>query len=742
MAPTDRPITLTFDLPVADLTELDLGAGGPGYILAVNPGSLSSKLGLGQSVDGRLRFHETELFHEDPKLTRRGRIRYRKELLLDFLSEHGAELGALKAICVRGGFLLPTDGGLIRLNELREDSWQPDRCLVRDVENAEMEHPCNYGVPIALSIIGEHGLQIPAFTLDPVTTDQMAPLAQYAGKKGFVRRSVFHALSVFATARLLAAHLGKEVAETNLVVCHLGGGISVVALRGGRAVDVNNALLGEPPFTPQRGIPQLGDAIDYAIHLWERGATRDRILFGEFTKNAGLRSYTGTADLRKIEARVREGDAEAAEAVQALAYQIAKAIGAMATAGGALPAGPLEAILFTGGGARCGLLLESIADQLGGPLAELPVYVYPGSLEQYAMVERTQRCLAGEIAATGYKPKPLIRTPRPVDRLGDLLDHAKRVIRQSPKTIALCVPNRESLEALRDARDEGVIKNALLVGERATIETEAQALELDLSEYGFMIVEPESGVRGHEHAPPARTAVRLVREGAADMLLKGLVHTGELFKAIVDKEDGLSRGGRLNMSCVTYLPRHDRLIVFSDPAINTETDNFDVMVEEARGAIRLARYLDIEPRVAFLSAIERTTPRIPSTLMAHELADYFTSEAERDETLADAVFQGPLSLDLALDPAVAAEKGASGPVAGEATILIFPDIESANIFYKFVTQTAPSRLLATAIPGTTAPCVICSRTDSEEVRMASLVLGAYLEQLYQRQLRTRALPGG
>jgi len=506
---------------------------------------------------------------------------------------------------------------------------------------------------------------------------------------------------------------------------------------------VNNALLGEPPFTPQRGTPQLGDAIDYAIYLWERGATREQILFGEFAQNAGLRSYTGTADLRKIEARVRDGDAEAAEAVNALAYQISKAVGAMATAGGGSVAGPLEAILFTGGGARSGLLLEAIAERLGaGPLDELPVYVYPGSLEQYAMVERTHRCLSGEVAAAAYEPKPLVRTPRPVDRLGDLLDHAKRVIRQAPKTIALCVPNRESLEALRDARDEGVIKSALLVGEQAAIEAEARALEIDLDKYGFTIVEPPTRAHGHEHAAPARTAVRLVREGAANMLMKGLVHTGELIKAIVDKEDGLSSGGRLNMSCVTYLPRHDRLIVFADAAINTETDSFDVMVEEVRGALKLARYLDIEPRVAFLSAIERTTPRIPSTLMARELADYFTSEAERDETLAGAAFQGPLSLDLALDPVVAAEKGASGPVAGEANILIFPDIESANIFYKFVTQTEPSRLLATAIPGTTAPCVICSRTDSETVRMASLVLGAYLEELYQRQLRARALPGG
>jgi len=738
MALTDRLITLAFDLPVTELTELDLGAGGPGYILAVNPGSLSSKLGLGQVVDGRLLFHEAELFHDDPKLTRRGRIRYRKELLLDFLGEHGAELGALTAICVRGGFLLPTDGGLIRLNELREDSWQPDRRLVRDIENAEMEHPCNYGVPIALGIIGESELKIPAFTLDPVTTDQMVPLAQYAGKKGFVRRSVFHALNVFATARLLAAHLGKPLAETNQVVCHLGGGISVVALRGGRAVDVNNALLGEPPFTPQRGTPQLGDAIDYAIYLWERGATREQILFGEFAKNAGLRSYTGTADLRKIEARVRDGDAEAAEAVSALGYQIGKAIAAMAVV-----SGRLDAILLTGGGARSELLLEALAERLGaGPIDQVPVYVYPGSLEQYAMVERTQRCLNGEIAAAAYEPKPLVRTPRPVDRLGDLLDHAKRVIRQAPKTIALCVPNQESLEALRDARDEGVIKSALLVGEQAAIEAEARELDLDLDKYGFTIVEPSIRGHEHEHAPPARTAVGLVRDGAADMLMKGLVHTGELFKAIVDKEDGLSRGGRLSMSCVTYLPRHDRLIVFADAAINTETDNFDVMVDEVGGALTLARYLDIEPRVAFLSAIERTTPRIPSTLMARELAEYFTKEAERDETLAGAAFQGPLSLDLALDPVVAEEKGASGPVAGKANILIFPDIESANIFYKFVTQTEPSRLIATAIPGTTAPCVICSRTDSEAVRMASLVLGAYLEELYQRQLRARALPGG
>jgi len=188
------------------------------------------------------------------------------------------------------------------------------------------------------------------------------------------------------------------------------------------------------------------------------------------------------------------------------------------------------------------------------------------------------------------------------------------------------------------------------------------------------------------------------------------------------------------MSCVTYLPRHDRLIVFADPGINTETDNFDIMAEEVRGALKLARYLDMAPRVAFLSAIERPTPRIPSTLLAEQLAAYFTEEAEHDERLRGAAFQGPLSLDLALDPEVVADKACAGAVAGQANVLIFPNIESANAFYKFVTQIEPSRLIATAIPGTTAPCVVSSRGDSEANRMASLVLGAYLEELYQRRL--------
>jgi butyrate kinase len=732
MPRADRMTVLPIEVPHTDLADLDLGPQGPGFILAVNPGSLSSKIGIGQAANGGLRFCETELRHDDVEGTRQRKIRLRKEIVLKFLRDSGADPKKILAICCRGGFLLPNPGGLIRLNEQHDGQWRPDARLVADLEHAEMEHPCNFGIPIALGIIETQGLAIPAFTLDPVTTDQMTTLAAYAGKKGFSRRSIFHALNLFATSRLLAEHLGKDLAETNLVACHLGGGISVVAMQHGQAADVNNALLGEPPFTPQRGTPQLGDAVDYVLYMRDRGASRDEILFREFTTTAGLRSYTGTADLTEIEARVRDGDDAAAEAVRAMAYQVVKAIGAMASAIGE----PLDAILLTGGGARCALLLDSLSDCIGeGMLAAKPLFVSPGSLEQYAMVERTYRCLRGEVAASTYAPRPRPTSPRPTQRLREILDEGAALVRENPKTVALCVPNDESLVALRDARDVGIIKGALLVGDKGEIETLARGLDFGLAEYGFDIVEPPVEDRSERHRAWAQASVRLVRDGSANMLMKGLAHTGELIRAILDRDEGLSGGGRLSMSCVTYLPRHDRIIVFADPGINTETDNFDVMVEEVRGAMRLARYFRMSPKVAFLSAIERTTPRIPSTLMAARLAEHFTTEARSDAALGDAAFQGPLALDLALDPEVATEKRCAGPVAGQANVLIFPDIESANVFYKAITQAEPSRLIATAIPGTMAPCVIVSRGDSHQVRMASIALGAYLEELYQRQLR-------
>ncbi|MBN1918677.1 MAG: butyrate kinase [Verrucomicrobia bacterium] len=719
------------DAPIAETSVLDLSSRGPGFVLAINPGSLSIKLGVGQRVDGAVRFVEQELSHSDEGKSRRGQIRRRLGLVLEFLRGAGAELSKLQGVCARGGFLEPTDGGLIRVNLRREGRWAADERVLGDMEKTVLVHPSNYAIPIALGLLERCGIDAPAFTLDPVTTDQMAPVAQYSGKAGFRRRSIFHALNVFAASRLVAERLGRTLDELCLVVCHLGGGTSVVALEHGRSIDVNNAFLGEPPFTPQRGVPQLGDAIDYALQLRERGMSRADIVFGEFTKNAGLRSYTGTADLREIEARIGRGDRAAAEAVEAMAYQIVKALGAMAAVLGRRADG----VVFTGGGARSGVLLDAIARAISrGVLDGMAAYVVPGTLEQYAMVERTLRCLDGEIEASPYRPRVRIETPRPIDRLADLLEQGKALIRENPKTVALCLPNDESLWALRDAHDDGIVRGAVLVGERGEIEAVARAMDLDLDAYSMRVVEPTSQTGVFDEAVAATTATRLVRDGVANMLMKGLVSTSALLKAVLDKEHGLARAARLSMSVVTYLPRHDRLIVFADPGINTETDDFDLMVEEVHGALRLAGYLDMTPRVAFLSAIERATPRIPSTVLARHLAEYFTDAASTDATLADAAFQGPLSLDLALDPEVAADKACGGPVVGQANVLIFPNIESANAFYKFVTQIEPSRLIATAIPGTTAPCVISSRGDSEADRMASLVFGAYLEELYQRRL--------
>lgn len=737
MLQRDRMVVFEPEAPIEKASALDLSSGGPGFVLAVNPGSLSTKLGIGQRAGGALRFIEQELSHSDEGHSRLGHIRRRLDLVLSVLRGAGAELSKLRAVCARGGFLEPTGGGLIRVNALRNGRWVADARVLEDLERAVLEHPSNYGIPIALGLLERCGLDAPAFTLDPVTTDQMSPLAQYAGKAGFRRRSIFHALNVFAASRLVAGRLGRALDELCLLVCHLGGGTSVVALRDGRAVDVNNAFLGEPPFTPQRGVPQLGDALDYALCLRERGVGRAEIVFGEFTKNAGLRSYTGTADLREIETRVGRGDRAAAEALDAMAYQIVKALGGMAAVLGRRP----DALVFTGGGARSGVLLDAIADAIGrGVLDGIAAYVVPGTLEQYAMVEQTLRCLDGEVEASPYRPQPRVETPRPIDRLADLLERGKALIRENPKTVALCLPNDESLLALRDAHEDGIVAGAVLVGRRDAIESAARGIGLDLGAYSMRIVEPVPQAGPLDEGVAATTATRLVRDGAANMLMKGVVSTGALLKAILDKEHGLARVARLSMSVVTYLPRHDRLIVFADPGINTESDDFDVMVEEVRGALKLARYLEMTPRVAFLSAVERPTTHIPSTLLARQLAEYFTEEARRgggsagDAVLSDAAFQGPLSLDLALDPEVAADKGCAGPVVGQANVLIFPNIESANAFYKFVTQIEPSRLIATAIPGTLAPCVISSRGDSEADRMASLVFGAYLEELYQRRL--------
>jgi butyrate kinase len=237
---------------------------------------------------------------------------------------------------------------------------------------------------------------VPAFTVDPVVADEFAPEAELSGYAPVARRSVAHALSVRAAARRAAERSGTPLDQTCYVVAHLGGGITVAAVRGGHIVDNTIALLGEGPFSPRRaGTLPLQDVID----LCYGGRFTREQLVEELTQRGGLQSYLGEHRMEAVEKRIEAGDAEARRVVEAMCYQIAKSIGAMCVA-----AGPeTEAIILTGGLARSEFVVRSLKRRLA---ALVPVFVFRDTPEMQAMAEGVCRVLGGQEKPLRYAPPP------------------------------------------------------------------------------------------------------------------------------------------------------------------------------------------------------------------------------------------------------------------------------------------------------------------------------------------------
>jgi butyrate kinase len=359
-------------------------SGKPARILVVNPGSTSIKVALFEDD----RCAEIEEFAAPPEIAAAsGDAEGLLPTVDEFLEKHGVK--ELDAVVGRGGFLPRRDAklpaGTYVVAEAEDGDVKVDDGIVRAmVERAELPHASNYGIPLAAALARRFG--VPAFTVDPVVADDFSPEAEVSGYAGITRRSVAHVLSVRATARRAAERSGTPIEKTNYVVAHMGGGITVAAVRGGRIVDDTIALLGEGPFTPRRvGTLPMCELIDLC---YSGRFTRDELV-EELTQRGGLVSYLGEHDMLKIEERIEAGDEQAALVVDAMAHQIAKAIGGMCVSAGS----DTEAIVLTGGLARS----KRVVTALKRRLTHLyPVLVLKDTPEMQALAEGACRVLRGE----------------------------------------------------------------------------------------------------------------------------------------------------------------------------------------------------------------------------------------------------------------------------------------------------------------------------------------------------------
>ena len=351
-------------------------------ILVINPGSTSTKISL--FLD------DTEIMteainHKVEDLSRFNKASdqdlYRMEIIVRVLREKNVDFSAIKAIVGRGGLLRPIEGGTYTVNDQ----------MLADLKRGIMgDHPSNCGGLIAYAI--SKSLGSAAFIVDPVVVDELSAVARISGMPLIKRKSIFHALNQKAVARQVAAELKKAYKEINVIIAHLGGGITVGCHKRGRVVDVNNGLDGDGPFSAERsGSVPVGDLIKACFSRDYTLSEMKKLVKG----HGGMVAYLGTNDMRIVERQIQEKNEKAQLIYKAMSYQICKEIGSLST----VVDGNLDAIALTGGMAKSKMFIKMITEKIKF-LA--PVFVYPGEQEMRALAMGALRVLRGEEEAKTY----------------------------------------------------------------------------------------------------------------------------------------------------------------------------------------------------------------------------------------------------------------------------------------------------------------------------------------------------
>lgn len=353
-------------------------------ILAINPGSTSTKIAV---YNGHKQLFVTTLRHSSQEISGFVKIsdqfEFRKNTIFKALVENDIDLSEIAIIVGRGGLVKPIKSGIYEVNKIM---------IAHLHEGVGGEHASNLGGLIAADLASEiKGCR--AFIADPVVVDELEPIARITGHPLFERKSIFHALNQKAIAKSYAVTLSRSYESLNLIVAHLGGGVSIGAHSQGRVIDVNNALNGEGPFSPERSgtLP----AYDLAKLCYSGKYTLEEVR-KMITGEGGLVAHLGTNSFSEVAQKVKEGDEKFMLISDAFAYNVAKAIGSMAV----VLNGKVDAILITGGVAYNTKLMEKLSEMIDF-IAE--VKIFPGEDEMSALAMNGLAILNGDEKALVYE---------------------------------------------------------------------------------------------------------------------------------------------------------------------------------------------------------------------------------------------------------------------------------------------------------------------------------------------------
>ncbi len=354
-------------------------------ILAINPGSTSTKISVFDEHEDLFTInikHSTEEINSYKRII--DQYEFREKIILRELKQAGIEFSSIDVVVGRGGLVKPIPGGVYRIND----------ALMRDLKDDKTRsHASNLGGVLAYEIARAIKPGTDAFIVDPVVVDELEPVARLSGMPEIPRISIFHALNQKAVARRYAREHGVKYENLNLIVVHLGGGITVGAHKNGKVIDVNNGLDGEGPYSPERsgGLP-----VADLVSLCFSGKFTHEEIKRKITGQGGLVAYLGTNSAYDVSRKVKDGDEGATLVYQGMAYQVSKDIGAMS----AVLEGKVDAIILTGGVAYDEMLCKWIEQKVGF-IAQ--VVVYPGEDEMKAMEEGVYFAVKGEMEIKEYK---------------------------------------------------------------------------------------------------------------------------------------------------------------------------------------------------------------------------------------------------------------------------------------------------------------------------------------------------
>ncbi len=688
-------------------------------ILVVNVAQKATKLAFFEGIKKK---HATDLHLS---LDEPDGVEPRIDAIMGWLSEIGVALDTLEGICCRSGFFNPVPTGTYRVVEDMEV----------DLVRSRFDHTSNLSVPIVLKLaeMSGHAESMILTTSDPSVSDEIETVERLTGFSKIKRDGTgVHYLNHKGISRVISGILGRPANELNIITAHLGNGISLALQRNGRVTAVIDAFTGVPssnrcgPLGLQRVLDALkGDVITIK--------ELEKVTFSQ----GGLISLAGTDDFRTLDSFRQKGATEQQKKKIDLIFEFfARQITAAAlklTSDG----GPVDLVALSGGLVRSTELIGHIDKNLSG---RYPLVLAADSIELESLAAGLIRGIYDPSTLKDYVKERNAHTARreeennlidtvvfdrtvsyrrksaPILSMDDLLDAVQITVRENylPTIAIVGANNEEAILAAKRANEEGKFRIAKfkLVGDFAAINQIAYDFDLIIDNDNFSIVDSDD---------PVNDAVKLIENGEADILMKGKLHTAHILKGVFHylKESGRLKSGELITHIFAMdIPVRNKLLLISDAAVNTYPDE-EKRIKILENTLSVARGLNIrKPKVAVISAIETVNKSVESSMEAERIAERFAARE-------DCIVEGPLSFDVAMDSAIAYEKGYTGQIAGTADILIMPDIDAGNVLYKSLT-TQSGATSAGVILGGDMPMILTSRGDSARSKLASICLAVKL----------------